>query len=81
MKKNHQKTSHRFSFFSQQSNTLINSNQNNLMLTEIWRGIALGNIIAKILSPIIATRLTQHINTFGIDEQCGCLYVQMQRSH
>ena len=51
------------------------------MLTEIWRGIALGNIIAKILSPIIATRLTQHINTFGIDEQCGCLYVQMQRSH
>ena len=39
-----------------------------------WRGIALGNIIAKIISSIIATRLTQHINTFGIDEQCGCLF-------
>ena len=26
------------------------------------------------ISSIIATRLTQHINTFGIDEQCGCLF-------
>ena len=39
-----------------------------------WRGIALGNIIAKTISSIIVTRLTQHINTFGIDEQCGCLF-------
>ena len=39
-----------------------------------WRGIALGNIIAKVISSIIATRLTLHINTFGIDEQCGCLF-------
>ena len=39
-----------------------------------WRGIALGNIITEIISSIIATRLTQHINTFGIDEQCGCLF-------
>ena len=39
-----------------------------------WRGIALGNIIAKLISSIIATRLTMHINTFGIDEQCGCLF-------
>ena len=39
-----------------------------------WRGIALGNIIAKLIASIIATRLTQHINTFYIDEQCGCLF-------
>ena len=38
------------------------------------RGIALGNMIAKLItSIIIAARLTKHITTFGIDEQCGCL--------
>ena len=26
------------------------------------------------ISSIIATRITQHINTFGIDKQCGCLF-------
>ena len=38
-----------------------------------WRGIALGNVIAKLISSIIAARLTMHINTFGINE-CGCLF-------
>ena len=44
------------------------SNQNK------WRGISLGNIIAKLISSIIATRPTKHINTFGIDKQCGYLF-------
>jgi hypothetical protein len=39
-----------------------------------WRGIALGDIAAKLISSIIATRLTKHIATFGIDEQCGSLF-------
>ena len=39
-----------------------------------WQGTALGNIIAKLISSIIATKLTQHNNTFGNDEQCGCLF-------
>ena len=39
-----------------------------------WQGITLSNIITKLISSIIATQLTQHINTFGIDEQCGCLF-------
>jgi hypothetical protein len=42
------------------------SNSNN------WRGIALGDIAAKCASSIIATRLlNKHLNSFGIDEQCG----------
>ena len=41
-----------------------------------WQGIALGNIIAKLISSNIATRLTKHINTYGIDKQCGCLFVK-----
>ena len=36
-----------------------------------WRGIALGDIAAKSISSIIAHRLTQHLCTFGMDEQCG----------
>ena len=39
-----------------------------------WRGIALGDIIAKIISSIIATRLTKHLSNFGMDEQCGSLF-------
>jgi hypothetical protein len=35
------------------------------------RGIALGDITAKCASSIIATRLNKHLNSFGIDEQCG----------
>ena len=34
-----------------------------------WRDIALGDIAAKLISSIIATRLTKHIATFGMDEQ------------
>ena len=39
-----------------------------------WRGIALGDIAAKCISSIIATRLTKYLTTFGIDEQCGSLF-------
>ena len=39
-----------------------------------WRGIALGNIAAKLISLIIPTRLTKHIATFGMDKQCGSLF-------
>ena len=39
-----------------------------------WRGIALGDIAAKSISSIIAYRLTQHLCTFGMDEQCGSLF-------
>jgi hypothetical protein len=39
-----------------------------------WRGIALGDIAAKCISSIIATRLTKCLTTFGIDEQCGSLF-------
>jgi Reverse transcriptase (RNA-dependent DNA polymerase) len=39
-----------------------------------WRGIALGDIAAKCISSIIATRLTQHLVSFGMDEQCGSIY-------
>jgi len=39
-----------------------------------WRGIALGDIAAKTVSSIVARRLTTHLSTFGIDEQCGCLF-------
>ena len=39
-----------------------------------WRGIALGDIVAKSISSIIAHRLTQHLCTFGMDEQCGSLF-------
>ena len=39
-----------------------------------WRGIALANIIANLISSIIAAKLTMHIKTFGNDEQCGCLF-------
>ena len=38
------------------------------------RGIALGDIAAKLISSIIATRLTKHIATFSMDEQCGSLF-------
>ena len=39
-----------------------------------WRGITLGDIAAKLISSIIATRLTKHIATFSMDEQCGSLF-------
>jgi Reverse transcriptase (RNA-dependent DNA polymerase)/Endonuclease-reverse transcriptase len=39
-----------------------------------WRGIALGDIAAKCVSSIIATRLTEHLVSFGIDEQCGSIF-------
>jgi hypothetical protein len=39
-----------------------------------WRGIALGDIAAKCTSSIIATRLTTHLISFGMDEQCGSLF-------
>jgi hypothetical protein len=39
-----------------------------------WHGIALGDIAAKCISSIIATRLTQYLSKFGIDEQCGSLF-------
>ena len=39
-----------------------------------WRGIALGDIAAKCVSSIIATRLTKYLSEFGIDEQCGSLF-------
>ena len=39
-----------------------------------WRGIALEDIAAKCISSILALRLTKHLNTFGIDGQCGCLF-------
>ena len=38
------------------------------------RGIALGNIAAKLISSIIAYQLTQHLCTFGMDKQCGSLF-------
>ena len=44
------------------------SNQNK------WRGIELGSLAAKLILSIIATRLTKHIATFGMDEQCGSLF-------
>ena len=47
-----------------------------------WRGIALGNIIAKLISYIIATRLTQHINTLGIDKNVAvCLEKEALMQH
>ena len=39
-----------------------------------WRGIVLGDIAAKSILSIIAHRLTQHLCTFGMDEQCGSLF-------
>jgi hypothetical protein len=39
-----------------------------------WRGIALGDITAKCISSIIATRLTKYLSKFGINEQCGSLF-------
>jgi Reverse transcriptase (RNA-dependent DNA polymerase) len=39
-----------------------------------WHGIALGDITAKCISSIIATRLTKYLTTFGIDEQCRSLF-------
>jgi hypothetical protein len=39
-----------------------------------WRGIALGDIAAKCISSIIASRLTKYLSEFGIDEQCGSLF-------
>ena len=44
------------------------SNPNN------WRGIALEDIAAKCVSSRIVTRLTKHLCSFGIDEQCGCIF-------
>jgi hypothetical protein len=38
------------------------------------RGIAIGDIAAKCISSIIATRLTKYLTTFGIDKQCGSLF-------
>ena len=38
-----------------------------------WRGIALEDIATKIISSIIARRLTVHLKTYGIDGQCGCM--------
>jgi hypothetical protein len=38
-----------------------------------WRGIALGDIASKCVSSIIASRLTKHLATFSIDEQCGSM--------
>jgi Reverse transcriptase (RNA-dependent DNA polymerase) len=39
-----------------------------------WSGIALGDIAAKCVSSIIATRLTTHLVSFGMDEQCGSIF-------
>jgi hypothetical protein len=39
-----------------------------------WRGIALGDIAAKCISSIIATRLTKYLAKFGIDKQFGSLF-------
>ena len=44
------------------------SNQNR------WRGIALSDVAAKVNASITTTRLTKHIATFGMDEQCGLLF-------
>ena len=44
------------------------SNQNK------WKGIALGDIVGILISSIRATRLTKHIETFGMDEQCGSFF-------
>ena len=46
----------------------------NLSNPNKWRGIALGDIAAELISLIIATRLTKHIATFGVDEQCSSLF-------
>jgi hypothetical protein len=49
-----------------------------------WRGIALGDIAAKCISSIVASRLTKYLSQFGIDEQCGSLFgkvAQIQHSH
>ena len=39
-----------------------------------WRGIALGETAAKVISSILTRRLTEHVCKFGKDEQCGCLF-------
>jgi Reverse transcriptase (RNA-dependent DNA polymerase) len=38
------------------------------------RGIALGDIAAKCVSSIIATRLSQHLVSFGMDRQNGSIF-------
>jgi hypothetical protein len=39
-----------------------------------WRGIALGDIAARCISSIIASRLTKYLSQFGIYERCGSLF-------
>ena len=39
-----------------------------------WRGIALWDIAAKLISSIIANWLTNHLCIFGMDEQCWLLF-------
>jgi hypothetical protein len=45
----------------------------NLSNPNKWRRIALGDMAAKCISSILASRLTKHLMTFGIDEQYGSL--------
>ena len=42
--------------------------------TNNYRGIALGDICAKIISSIITTRLTKYLQKIGIEEQYGSQY-------
>lgn len=52
----------------------ILSKKGDLFNPNKWRGIALGDIIAKIISSIIALRLRKHVLVFGMDKQCGSIF-------
>ena len=58
----------------QQIKLSILPKKGNLADPNKWSGIALGDIAAKFISSIIASRLTKYLSEFGIDEQCGSLF-------